>query len=46
MIKIFENSNPSQELLDSLKEDEMILQDKSRKGYDNMEDLINSLNED
>ncbi len=47
----FEVSNPKprQELLDSLDEGEQILQDlKSgkRKGYSNMHDFIESLNED
>ncbi len=43
------NPKPSQELLEALKEGEQIIKDikeGKRKGYHNMDDLINSLNED
>lgn len=43
------NYRPSKELLESLKEGEIILQelkDGKRQGYNNMNDLIKSLNED
>ena len=42
------NKKPSKELLDSLKEGKLILQeikDGNRKGYSNMTDLLNALNE-
>lgn len=43
------NPSPNKELLESLKESEIIMQEikeGKRKGYDNMEDLIKALNED
>lgn len=43
------NPKPSKALLESLKESEVILQEikeGKRKGYNNMKDLINALNEE
>lgn len=43
------NKKPNKELLESLKEGEVILQeikDGKRKGYSNMTDLLNALNEE